>query len=85
MLRGIDQSSRLTETIKWLSTALAKRRGLPIMIAVGLLVLSLLLHWVTVIFLPDNRLAMLCTSSVLHIGIITALIGILLLEPLGKG
>jgi hypothetical protein len=60
-----------------LSEFLAKRRGLPMMIAVGLIVLNLLVQ-----FIPGlDWLAR--TNLFLHLGLIVGFIGILLSAALG--
>jgi hypothetical protein len=83
-MKQVDQSPRLTEYIKKLSAWLARRRGAPIMLAVVLTIVSLLLHLLAML-LPDARLLLACGFTLLHVGIIIGLIGILLIEPLGQG
>jgi hypothetical protein len=80
---SLDESPRLRELIKWLSNTLAAQRGLPIMTAVGLTVLSLIVHllWIA----TNNVWIGVIGFLLLHIAIITALLGILLAEPLGRG
>ncbi|QPC81202.1 hypothetical protein G4Y79_15985 [Phototrophicus methaneseepsis] len=82
MFKRIDQSNALTRLIRGLSTWLARNRGLPILAGIVLIVLATL-----------ARLTGLATEEpiweVVHIllqngGILLALVGILLLEPLGK-
>jgi hypothetical protein len=69
-MKQLDQSPRLTEYIKKLSAWLARRRGAPNLLAM---------------LLPDARLLLACGFTLLHVGIIIGLIGILLIEPLGQG
>ena len=80
----IDRSTRLSDLIKRLSTGLSRRRGLPLMVAVGLAVLSLILH-IMAALIPNSPILALSATVVLHIAIITGFVGILFAEPLGKG
>ncbi len=58
-----------------LSTFINRYRGLPILIAVGLVALNLVLNFFSLGWLTD-------TDILLHIGIIVGLIGVLLAEAL---
>jgi hypothetical protein len=86
-MRGIigwlDRSPRLSSLIKWLSTTLAAQRGLPVMGALLLTVISLIVHvvWLS----TGNMLVGLCGFAVLHIAILIGFLGVLLAEPLGRG
>lgn len=84
MFRRIDHSAWLTELIKAISTGLSRRRGLPLVIAVVLVVISMVLHWLVAAF-PGSGLLLACATTVLHLAILVGFIGILLMEPLGRG
>jgi hypothetical protein len=83
-MKQLDQSPRLTEFIKKLSAWLSRRRGAPIVLAVVLTAVSLVLHLLALLA-PQSGLLLACAFTILHIGIIIGLIGILLIEPLGQG
>ncbi len=83
-MKQLDQSPRLAEFIKKLSSGLARRRGIPIMLAVVLTIVSLLLHLLALIF-PQSAWLLACGFTILHVGIIIGLVGVLLIEPLGGG
>lgn len=59
-----------------LSAFIARYKGLPIMIAVGLIALNFILQIVRLGWLSD-------TNLFLHLGIVVGLIGVLLAEALG--
>ncbi len=80
----LDRSPRAADLIKRLSARLSRQRGLPIMIAVFLTLLSLIVHLVMAL-IPNNTLLMICGFSLLHVAIIVGLFGIMLAEPLGRG
>lgn len=82
MFKRVDQSSRLSSLIERLSAGLAKRRGLPIVIGVGLIAVSFLIQIVQNLApAPFWQWAWTITH---HVGLLAALIGILLVEPLGQ-
>jgi hypothetical protein len=78
-----DRSLRIKNLIKWLSTSLASRRGLPVLSAIVLTVISLIVHIIAVI--SGNQIVSLCGFSLLHIAILIGFLGVLLAEPLGRG
>ncbi|MCA9882195.1 MAG: hypothetical protein KC546_09740 [Anaerolineae bacterium] len=82
MFRKIDQSNILARLIQHLSSWLAKNRGLPIVIGIVLLLASTIIQ----LFGAGNEDATIQVVELLlqNGGIIIALIGILLMEPLGK-
>ncbi len=82
MFKRIDQSPRLAQLIASLSEFMAKRRGLPVVIGIGLVVISFIIQLIDVYSVsPTLRLLGVITQNV---GILTALIGLLLSDPLGK-
>lgn len=82
MFRGIDRSTGLARLIERLSAGLARRRGLPIVIGVLLIFISFIVQLVD--FSVGSRTLALIWTITHHLGLLMALIGILLVEPLGK-
>lgn len=81
-MRHIDESRFLIRLLQRISEWLAKQRGLPIIIGVVSVLLSL---FVQVANLYANSPVLELAGIVfLHVGILIALIGILLIEPIGK-
>lgn len=82
MFKFIDQSSSLARLLVWFSEFMAKRRGLPVVIGIGLVIISLIIQVVSV----NNGSKSLQLAGVIiqHVGILAALIGLLLAEPLGR-
>jgi hypothetical protein len=86
MFRGIDRSKTLSRSLEGMSNTLAKRRGLLPILGVALVVISFIIRLIMVALpgspvLPILDLVWTITH---HLGIIIALIGILLIEPLGR-
>ncbi|MFN8529583.1 MAG: hypothetical protein U0670_13300 [Anaerolineae bacterium] len=81
MFKWIDRSPLLSRLLESLSSNLAKQRGLTIVLGVALVIISFVVHLVYVSS-PSQTLE-LVWSITHHLGIIIALIGILLVEPLG--
>jgi len=82
MFKRIDRSPRLAKLIEFLSTFMAKRRGLPVVIGVVLVIVSLLVQVVNVY--TQVQFLELVGVITLHVGILAGLIGLLMAEPLGK-
>lgn len=82
MFKRIDRSPILARFIAFISEFLAKRRGLPVILGIGLVVLSLVLQLVDEY--AQSRLLHLLGIIFQSVGIIVALLGLLLAEPLGK-
>lgn len=82
MLKRIDRSSKIANLLEGLSATLAKRRGLPIVIGLLLIVLSLIVSLIG--FAVQSPVLEIIWSLTHHLGIIIALVGILLVEPLGQ-
>lgn len=78
-----DRSLAIKNLIKWLSTSLASRRGLPVLAAIVLTVISLIVH--VIALTSGNVIVSLCGFSLLHIAILIGFLGVLLAEPLGRG
>ncbi len=81
MFRWIDRSSVLARLLENLSSSLAKRRGLPIVLGVLLIIISFIVQLLNLVA-PSGALDLIWTIT-LHTGLLFALIGVLLVEPLG--
>ncbi len=73
------ETNRMVEWISAIGTFLAHRKGLPVFIGAGLVLLNLILRWlpewpIVVFFVQDDFF--------LHLGIILGLLGILLGDAL---
>jgi hypothetical protein len=82
MFRRVDQSPRLARFLEWLSEFMAKRRGLPVVIGIAIVIVSFVLQLIEV-FVPSQALHVLAVIT-LYLGVLAALIGLLLGAPLGK-
>jgi uncharacterized membrane protein len=82
MFRRIDQSPRLAKFLEWISEFMAKRRGLPVVLGIVVVIISFILQLIEV-FAPSQALHILSVIT-LYVGVLMALIGLLLGEPLGK-
>lgn len=80
MFKRIDRSAFLSKVLDSTSDIVAKRRGLPIIIGIVLIIVSLILQTINV-FAPSTVLELLGVLA-LHIGVLTALISSLLVVPL---
>ncbi len=83
MIKALDRSARLSALIQWLSHTLAAQRGLPIVVAIGLTLLSLIVHiiWIA----TNNAVIGIIGFVLLHLAILIGFFGTLLVEPLGRG
>ena len=80
---SVDESPRLSRWIQWLSDNLAAQRGLPVMIAIGFTLLSLIVH---IIWLASGNVWIGVIGFILlHVAILIGFLGVLLAEPLGRG
>lgn len=82
MFKRIDESSWLANRIASLSEFMAKRRGLPVVIGIGLIIISFVLQLVDV-YATSQTLHLIGVIT-LNLGILISLIGLLLADPLGK-
>lgn len=82
MFKRINESEALAKFIANLSEFMSKRRGLPVVIGIGIIIVSFVLQIFDVY--SDSQLLELISVITLNVGILTALIGLLLSEPLGK-
>ena len=81
-MRKIDESSFLIEALKTLSEWLTRQRGLPLVVGIVFVAIGGALEFVNVAF--ENQIIEMIEIVFRNFGIITALVGIALLEPLGK-
>jgi hypothetical protein len=82
MFKRIDRSPRLAKLIEQLSTFLARRRGLPVIIGIALIVIGFIIQLIAV-YVPSQFLEVV--QIIAHnVGLLAALIGLLVAEPLGK-
>lgn len=82
MFRRIDRSAFISRLLERVSTLLAKQRGLPIVIGIGLVIVGFIFQLINVY--SDNRIIELLGVITHSVGVLIALIGLLLAEPLGK-
>lgn len=82
MLKWIDQSRLLSGLLDWFSNLLAEKRGLPILLGILLVVASMLVQSVNVFL--EQPIVDLIGIIVHHAGVLIALIGVLLANPLGR-
>lgn len=70
-----DRINRLLERA---ADALAKRPGLPVLLAVGLVAINFILR-----LFPGSGYWVVDSDILLHVGVILGFIGVLLIRPLG--
>ncbi|MFC1959413.1 hypothetical protein ACFLYO_01765 [Chloroflexota bacterium] len=78
-----NRSQRLEKLLSFISGSLANYRGVPILIGVGLIIVSLFINVIAII--SDLKSLYLLGAIILHCALLLALIGFLLAEPLGRG
>ena len=81
-MKRIDRSPTLIRLLENISSLLAKQRGLPIVIGIVLIVIGAILEFLNVAF--QSQAIEMVEIIFRNLGLVTALIGILLLEPLGR-
>jgi uncharacterized membrane protein HdeD (DUF308 family) len=81
-LKRIDESPLLTRLLQRVSDMLARQRGLPIVLGIVLIIASLIVQAINVF--AGNTWLQMAGIVLLHVGVLTALIGLLLATPLGK-
>lgn len=81
MLKKLDSSKLLIKFLERLSTLLARRRGLPAVVGITMMILGFILELINV---GIGSPALEVIHTVLrNAGVLVALIGLLLAEPLG--
>jgi hypothetical protein len=83
LVNWLDTSPRLKELIKWLSSTLAMQRGLPVLFALLMTIISLIFHIIAAF--TSNIGILICGATILHIAILVGFFGVLLIDPLGRG
>ena len=81
MFQRLDRSRRISSFIERLSGWMARRRGLPVVIGIGLILVSFVCELINGAS-PSPGLHTAATLT-LYLGLLAALIGIVLVEPLG--
>ena len=79
----INRSPRLEKLLSFVSGSLANYRGVPVILGVALIVVSLVIHIIAIT--ADIKGLLVLGTIILHSALLLALIGILLAEPLGRG
>jgi hypothetical protein len=82
MFKRIDQSPLLARFIAFISEFLAKRRGFPVVLGILLVIISLIVQLFDVYL--GSKLLQVIGVVFQNLGIVIALLGLLLSEPLGK-
>ncbi len=83
LYRSVDRAAWLSGLLKWFRVNLPVKRGLLILGAIGLTILSFIVH---IIWLATgSALAGLCGFTLLHAAILVGFLGVLLAEALGRG
>lgn len=82
MMNKIDQSKRLGRMLDITSAGLARRRGLPIVIGILLVTVALVLQIIA--FAANSRPLDIAAAIVHSVGVLFALIGLAVANPLGK-
>ena len=82
MFKNIDEAPGLARLLERTSSTLARQRGLPIVIGVVLIAISLLVDLLNMAA-PSPTLELIW-SITHHLGLIIAFIGLLMVEPLGR-
>lgn len=82
MFKRIDRSPALARLLENISATLARQRGLPIVLGVLLVAISFVVQLINV-YNPSQALDLIWTITH-HLGLLMALIGLLVVEPLGQ-
>lgn len=82
MFRRIDESQFLSNLLQQTSNTLAKKRGLLTIIGIVLIITSLVIQSLNVFI--DSNMIELIGIIVHHAGVLIALIGLLMITPIGK-
>ena len=81
MFKWLDRSATLARLLEIISTAMTRRRGLPVILGIGCVVISFVVQGVNV-YMNDTSLELIGVIT-LHAGVLLALIGLLMAEALG--
>jgi vacuolar-type H+-ATPase subunit I/STV1 len=81
MFKRIDSSPGLSRLLARVTEGMAKRRGLPVVIGIFLVIVSFIVQGVNVY--ANSQTLELIGVIIQHVGLLTALIGLLVSEVLG--
>lgn len=81
-MKRLDESTLLTGLLQRASNVLARQRGLPVVLGIVLIIASFAVHVINVSV--DSSWLELVGVILLHLGLLSGLIGLLLATPLGK-
>jgi hypothetical protein len=81
MIKWLDRSPALARLLETLSTAMSRQRGLPVIIGILLVIISFVVQVINVF--SGSPLLELVGIVSMHVGILSALVGLLLAEALG--
>lgn len=90
MFRSIDRSSRISRLLERTTGAMARQRGLPMVVGVVLVVVSLILFGVILIALvssdkaPSAFLWFCFPLCIIHLAVFLGFLGALIAVPLGE-
>lgn len=82
MFNWFDRSPFLAKLLERLSATMARQRGLPIVVGALLIAISFIIQLVD--FAVDAPILDLLWTITHHLGLLIALIGILMVQPLGQ-
>ena len=82
MFRRVDQSRFLARLLERTSNLLARQRGLPVVIGILLVVVGFIFQTIDVF--SENQAFALAGVVTHNLGVLIALIGLVLANPLGK-
>ena len=81
-MKKIHESPLLIRLLNQTSSVFARRRGLPVIVGVALVVISMLFALLNLALNSPGVAALQIIFH--HVGVITALVGLLLSQPLGN-
>lgn len=82
MFKRVDESPTIARFIEYIAATIAKQRGLPVVIGIGFVILSLVAQSVNIF--AEVWWLELTGVVALHVGILSGLIGLLISEALGR-
>lgn len=82
MFKRLDNSPAIARFFERFTTTIARQKGLPVVLGVGLVIISLLLQSLNVYI--ESKPLELIGIIVQHAGIIVGLLGLLLADALGR-
>jgi hypothetical protein len=83
LYNNVDRAAWLAALLKWFRVNLPFKRGLLVLGAMGLTILSFIVHLIWLA--TGNALVGLCGFTLLHAAILIGFLGVLLAEVLGRG